>query len=373
MILTCPNCQARFNIPDQALGTAGRKVRCSSCRHSWHALPESVPVADPAGSGLEPDARPLAPEPAAPPVADPSIGEFAGEDFDIEETSSAAVPKPEEAQNEEDVAAATDDAGEAATEQGPPVGDDYRPAEEESWVAATDRILAERGSVDERSDVAAIKSDARSGEAAPEADDLLGLLGNRKPAARKSAKKGKPAAKARAGSGQKKAAGRARARTAGWVALALFVIAVPTAFILLRAPIAGFWPASRAAYDTLGLSVSGQDDRADPRTEVLIGHEQVRWESTDEGNMLHTEALVRNRGSRAVDLPTIDGVLRTREGTPIKRWEIKPDPARIDAGATRRFSGSVLVEDPPVSAGLLIEYSLRWPPPEQARGDLGAN
>ncbi|MGM0559929.1 MAG: DUF3426 domain-containing protein [Pseudomonadota bacterium] len=40
MILTCPSCQSRFNVPDGSLGAGGRRVRCGDCRHVWHAMPE---------------------------------------------------------------------------------------------------------------------------------------------------------------------------------------------------------------------------------------------------------------------------------------------------------------------------------------------
>lgn len=39
MILPCPQCGAKFAVDDAALGTAGRRVRCSACRHEWHAQP----------------------------------------------------------------------------------------------------------------------------------------------------------------------------------------------------------------------------------------------------------------------------------------------------------------------------------------------
>ncbi|MSO80300.1 MAG: DUF3426 domain-containing protein [Alphaproteobacteria bacterium] len=38
MILTCLSCETRFNVPDAAIGTAGREVKCSRCAHRWHAM-----------------------------------------------------------------------------------------------------------------------------------------------------------------------------------------------------------------------------------------------------------------------------------------------------------------------------------------------
>ena len=42
MILTCPSCQARYVVPDSAIGASGRKVRCAACRHSWFQDPPSL-------------------------------------------------------------------------------------------------------------------------------------------------------------------------------------------------------------------------------------------------------------------------------------------------------------------------------------------
>ena len=46
MILTCPSCETQFDVPEQAVGPAGRKVRCSKCRHVWRVAGESEVVVE---------------------------------------------------------------------------------------------------------------------------------------------------------------------------------------------------------------------------------------------------------------------------------------------------------------------------------------
>ena len=44
MILTCPSCATSYFTPDDAIGPSGRRVRCQSCAHIWHATPEEPPL-----------------------------------------------------------------------------------------------------------------------------------------------------------------------------------------------------------------------------------------------------------------------------------------------------------------------------------------
>lgn len=72
MILTCPSCSTRFAVKTEALGDAGREVRCGKCGHKWFQAPdaEAAPVtAEPAPEAVEAEAP--QPEPAAEPMAAP--------------------------------------------------------------------------------------------------------------------------------------------------------------------------------------------------------------------------------------------------------------------------------------------------------------
>lgn len=81
MILTCPACAKRYLIADNAIGPAGRTVRCAACGHGWHQPPPAEEADRDLVATPEPEpetAAPPAPAPepiTAPPAPPPSWSE----------------------------------------------------------------------------------------------------------------------------------------------------------------------------------------------------------------------------------------------------------------------------------------------------------
>ncbi len=90
MILTCPACGTQYAVKEGAIPEGGRKVRCASCRHSWHQMPEGDAEA---GNEEVPEPAPVLADPpaqAAAHVDEPREPEPIGY-----EPAEAIAPEPE--------------------------------------------------------------------------------------------------------------------------------------------------------------------------------------------------------------------------------------------------------------------------------------
>ncbi len=103
MIVQCPNCQAKFRLPDDKIGSGGAKVRCGKCRH---VFPVSPPEPEPESvAGLTdfdfPDDMTAPPETAgaalaAPPKDVPAAAQSASKPSSVEPFDAPAEEPPED-------------------------------------------------------------------------------------------------------------------------------------------------------------------------------------------------------------------------------------------------------------------------------------
>ena len=105
MILSCPNCAARFKVKPEALGTQGRTVKCAKSSHKWHASAEdgeegpAAPAGAPtvkkkAAAPAKPKAAAQKPKAAAQKTAAKKAPAAPPPDVDDDEDAGAGDPPP---------------------------------------------------------------------------------------------------------------------------------------------------------------------------------------------------------------------------------------------------------------------------------------
>jgi predicted Zn finger-like uncharacterized protein len=167
MRLVCPNCEAKYEVPEDAIPETGRDVQCANCGHAWFQMRPRSAAAETAAAPVVPATAPVVepePEPAVVAVDEVSVEVEAAAEVDAE----APVAEPPSDQTPEAVAEVP------VVDEGPAL--EASDAEDAADVTSAGDTVAEAVVMEEAAEVA---------DAAPEAEaaEVSGLAAAAVPAA----------------------------------------------------------------------------------------------------------------------------------------------------------------------------------------------
>jgi len=304
MIIACPSCQTRYKIADDAVGAAGRTVRCANCGHSW--------LQEPTGGELVDPAEVMAAEPAVPEETAGTAPAEATDGAEVtDEDAVAEAPADEspasdnpEAETESEPKTETENAEASTTEE---------EAEEEAEEESDEAVDADAG-VDEEP--------ATETEAPVESAEVPPTV--RRPRATRP---------------------RRWRRAVGWLVLVAVLGGGIAGAGVLRQQIIDYLlenigqdAAIRAAkvVDALGLSFSL------PGYGLAI---KVTGSSRQEKSgvpILVIEGKIENVSRRARPLPKLRAALRDGQDKEIQHWFFTPEGKSVAAGASVAFKTSIV-------------------------------
>ncbi|GGL57141.1 zinc-ribbon domain-containing protein [Wenxinia marina] len=101
MRLICPNCDARYEVPDDAIPVGGREVQCSNCGHTWLERPgasdggEGAAIVPPEMPPVHDDGEEPDPEPMLDPEEEDDLADAAAEPWAEPEPEPIVAPQDE--------------------------------------------------------------------------------------------------------------------------------------------------------------------------------------------------------------------------------------------------------------------------------------
>jgi len=275
MILECPNCETRYEIPAD-LPPEGRKVRCSSCNHVWQATPGDQPKSEETFPSFGDGESISREEPAA---------EWATTDAATDETDAKPA---ESAQAEKD-----DASSESVMDQAFPVAVEEPVADtpESSLGADTEERVADNAEIE-------------PGAQTEELDDVEFGSGELVPA-----RESQPIV---IGKAKKRGIGLSAPVAAGWAALILLVAGITAYAYFQRVEVVRAFPGAAAVYERLGLPVNVRGLEFD---KVIYS-----WENNNGRQVLEVQGEIVNVTNEPLKVPTVVFGLRTKDQVEVYQW-----------------------------------------------------
>jgi len=295
MLIVCPTCSTGYQIGPTALGPSGRTVRCSHCKNTWLASPESA-LQEEAVTAAAPPPAVRAPAPKAPPPPPPEVEEFdiaTASDFSVE----GVIPP--------DDTSATDEDGKAlAAMDAPPL-------------APTDEA--------EPAEASAAKFDPDA------ADDIETIAARRARHAQ---------------------AERREKRTPLQRILSLPMLIIALAAILLgvlqwRATVVRYFPQTASLFSTLGMPVNLRG--------LSFQEVKSRSEFHDGVMVLVVEGVIVNLTRNTLEVPRLRFGLRNGTGHEVYAWTALPSRMLLGSGDGLPFR-TRLASPPPDGRDVIVRF-----------------
>jgi len=348
VVIACPHCGTRYQVPYGAIGPKGRTVQCAHCGQSWEAHAERPPVA----------AMPAAPPPAPKRtvVEDKDFGalaeEMLDEKFVIEEqrqkarreASLKAEQEAREAKARSDAALAAEREGRAAAE-----------AQSEAAERAAAIARATAGTI-------GAAPPSRSPEHQRTVDEIKAAIGNGEETLDPEARRRQQQEFSRRQRSLTNRLPMARFRRAARFAVLGVMVLIVGGVIMLRGPIVGQFPQLAGAYAAVGLSVN------------VIGLEfrnVQTLQSLQQGvDVLAVEGTIASVADHEVAVPQVIVTLLDPRGSSVYEWSVTSKATELEPGETIHFETQL--SSPPAGAkNVKLSFASSQAPPRPADDSAG--
>ncbi|WP_081611270.1 zinc-ribbon domain-containing protein [Kordiimonas gwangyangensis] len=330
MILVCPSCEAKFNVPDGAIPPEGRTVRCAKCKHSWKASPAQLKRTPPPAPPRPAAPRPAAPAPRMPdPDMDAGLAARAAAVRNVVSSGFDDAPPPPPPVDEDIY---DDDGDVRAPAPMAASRDEHLPDDDDFGVAqALKQTLGNDFGFDDDDDEDA--APAKSGKAGTEDDyDEDDFLARRRSEQRRQSERD---AKAR----------KRKVLTAGWGLLVIFWLVVLYLLVFMKEEViykmpgmAGFYEMFDGVEDIERFREEQTEDgeplskplaEEEPYISAKLHNDRTRVETVDGRNTLMVRGFIENTSDRtSATVPKVQVQVLDKDGRQLTSWVVDP-PGQI--------------------------------------------